>query len=185
MKVGISAMKSLRDGRVIMETQNKNEIELLCSNINDKCSQLLEAKIQKPRNPRIVIYNIPEEVDTGNAEGIITTQNPELMLNAGEVMPKFTYRGKWNAMNMVTEVGPKTRQKTLNTKLKVEWHICNTRNYIVVNRRYKCSRFNHKAGDCRGEETCPICMGNHNIKGCTAPTCDYKCVNCVNFKKYN
>jgi len=98
-----------------------------------------------------------------NAAEIITTQNPELMLNAGEVAPKFTYRGKQNAMNLVIEVGPQTRQKILSTKLKIGWHICNTRDYIVVNRCYKCSRFNHKASDCRREETCPLCMGGHNI----------------------
>jgi hypothetical protein len=49
----------------------------------------------------MVIYNIPEEVDMENAEGIITTQNPELMLSAGDVVPKFKYGGKQNAMNMV------------------------------------------------------------------------------------
>jgi len=46
-----------------METKSKEGVELLCTNINEKCSQLLEANIQKPRNPRIVIYNIPEEVN--------------------------------------------------------------------------------------------------------------------------
>jgi hypothetical protein len=103
--------------------------ELLCTNINDKYSQLLEENIQKPRNPRIVIYNIPEEVNAENAEEIITTQNPELKLNAGEVVPKFTYRWKRNAMSMVIEFGPQTRQKILSTKLKIGWHICNTRDY--------------------------------------------------------
>jgi hypothetical protein len=63
MKVGIYALQSLRDGRVIMETKSKEDIERLCTNINDNCSQLLEANIQKPRNPRLVIYNIPEEVN--------------------------------------------------------------------------------------------------------------------------
>ena len=53
MKVGICALKSLRDGRVIRETKSKEDVELLCTNINDKCSQLLEANIQKPRNPKL------------------------------------------------------------------------------------------------------------------------------------
>jgi len=44
----------------------------------------------------LVVYNIPEEVTVENAEDIITTQNPELTLNAGEVKPKFVYRGKRN-----------------------------------------------------------------------------------------
>ena len=132
-----------------------------------------------------MIYNIPEEVNAENAKEIITTRKPELMLNAGEVAPKFTYRGKRNTMILVIEVGPQTHQKMLSTKLKIGWHICNTREYIMLNRCYKCSRFNHKASDCRGEETCPLCMGGHNIKACTAPPCDYKFVNCVNYNKYN
>ena len=66
------------------------DIELLCTNINDKCSQRLQGNIQKPRIPRNVIYNIPEEVNADNTEEIISTQNPELMLNAWEVVPKFT-----------------------------------------------------------------------------------------------
>jgi len=28
-------------------------------------------------------------------------------------------------------------------------------------------------------------MGGHNIKACTAPPCDYKSVNCLNYNKYN
>jgi hypothetical protein len=76
-----------------------------------------------------VIYNIPEEVNPENAEQIITTQNPELMLNARKIVPKFMYRGKRNARNMVIEVGPQTRQKILSTKLKTGWHICNARDY--------------------------------------------------------
>jgi hypothetical protein len=89
-----------------------------------------------------------------------------------------------NKQIMVIEVGPQTSQK-INTKLKVEWHICNTRDYTVVTRRYKCSRFNHKAGDSKVEETCPLGMGDHNIKACTTPKGDNKCVNCVNFNKHN
>jgi hypothetical protein len=38
----------------------------------------------------------------------------ELTLKAGEVKPKFIYRGKRNTNNLVTEVDPQTRQKILN-----------------------------------------------------------------------
>jgi hypothetical protein len=115
MKVGICALKSLRDSRVVNETKSKEDIELLCTNMNHKCSQLLEANTQKPRNPRFVIY-IPEEVNAENAEEIITNYNLELMPNAGEVVPKFTYRRKRNAMNMVIEFGNQKRQKILSTE---------------------------------------------------------------------
>jgi len=68
-----------------------------------------------------VIYNIPGEVNVENADEIIQTRNPELMLNAGGggVVPKFPYRGKRNPQNLVIEVGPQTRQKILSTNLKI------------------------------------------------------------------
>jgi predicted nucleic acid-binding Zn finger protein len=146
--------------------------------------KLLEANIQKTINPRLVIYNIQEEINMENIEQILTTQNPELRLNEGEVVPKFTYRVKRDTMNLVIEVGSQTRQKILSTKLKLGWHICNARDYIVVTRCNKCSRYNHKANTC-SKQTCPHCMGDHNIKACTAPTRDYKRVNCTNYNKYN
>jgi hypothetical protein len=145
MKVGICALKSLRDGRVLMETKSKEEIKLLHSDINEKCSQLLEVNVQKPRNPKLVIYNITEEVTVENAEEIITTQNPELTLNAEEIKPKFVYKGKRDTKNLVIEVDPQTQQKIFNTKLKIGWHIYNTRDYIVVNKCFKCSRYNHRS----------------------------------------
>jgi len=124
MKVGICTLKSLRDGRVLMETKSKEEIELLYADINEKCSQLLEVNVQKPRNPKLVIYNIPDEVTVENTEEIITNQNPELTLNTEEVKRKFVYRGKRNTKNLVAEVDPQTQQKIFNTKLKIGWHIC-------------------------------------------------------------
>jgi hypothetical protein len=56
MKVGICAFRSQRDGRVLLETKSKDEIELLYPDIKDKCSQHLDVHIHKLRNPSIIIY---------------------------------------------------------------------------------------------------------------------------------
>jgi hypothetical protein len=103
-----------------MGTKSKEELQLLHVDINEKCSQLLEVNVQKPRNPKLVVYNIPE-VTVENAEEIITTQNTELTLKAGQVKAKFVDRGKRNTKNLVIEVDPQTRQKIFNTKLKIGW----------------------------------------------------------------
>jgi hypothetical protein len=47
--------------------------------INAKCGQL-EANIHKLRNPRLVIFNIPEDIFTGNLEDNLIAQNPYLNL---------------------------------------------------------------------------------------------------------
>jgi len=116
---------------------------------------------------------------------IVLIQNPELNLNAGDVKPKLIFKGKRNSRNPVIEVGSQTRQKIFNTKLKIGWLICNTEDYAVVNRCYKCSRYNHRTSNCRGEETCPLCMGSHKLKECSTSSRDYKYINSVSFNKCN
>jgi len=50
------------------------------------------------------------------------------------------------------EVGPQTRKQLLQTKLKIGWDICNVADYLVPTICYKCSRYNHKHNDCKGEK---------------------------------
>lgn len=186
MKVGILAMKNLRDGRVLIETGSREEIEKLHKAINEKCCQRLETTIPKLWNPNIVIHNIPEEVTVENAEEIIISQNPDLDLNTGNIKPKFIFTSNKKFRNLVIEVNSQTRKQLLQKKLKIGWLICYAEDYIRINRCFKCCRFNHRARDCRGEETCPKCAGQHNITECTVITeNDMKCINCTNWNKYN
>ena len=70
MKIGIRTLKSLRNGQVLIEADSKEELEKPNSQIH-KCGSQLEINIQKRRNPRLIIYNVPEALTTENAEGII------------------------------------------------------------------------------------------------------------------
>ena len=47
--------------------------------------------VQKLRNPRLVIYDIPEDITTQNIEDTIIAQNPELNLNKEDIIAKFAY----------------------------------------------------------------------------------------------
>ena len=91
--MGINSLKVLRDGRVQIETGNKEKIEILTRDIN-KCGDKLEVNIHKLRNPRIVIYNIPETISTRNIEATLLAQNPELNLKTGDITAKFSYETK-------------------------------------------------------------------------------------------
>jgi len=55
-------------GKALIETNTKEEIEVLEKHINTKCGGYLEANIHKLRKPRLVILNIPEDISTGNLE---------------------------------------------------------------------------------------------------------------------
>jgi len=177
MKVGISAFKTLKDGRILIEVGSKEERERISNRITEKCGKELEAKIQELRNPRLVIYNIPEDVTLENATKTIQEQNSELQPEECDLIAKYIYRTKRNIRNIVLEVTPHARRQLMNSKIKIGWFICKAADHIHVNRCFKCSRYNHRLADCRGEETCLLCTGKHKLRECTSMQNDYKCIN--------
>ena len=50
----------------------------------------MEVTASNLRNPRMVIYNVPQEINAENLEETIMTQNPELGLIQGDIEAKFT-----------------------------------------------------------------------------------------------
>lgn len=124
--------------------------------------------IPKLRIPRLVIHNIPDDITFENAERKILDQNPELNLNAGDLQAKFCYVTKNNRKNLVIEVSSQVRRDLLQTKIKLGWLMCKAHDYVVASRCFKCSRFNHRFRECRGEGTCPLCADRHQKKDCTA-----------------
>jgi len=62
INVCISALKTLRDGRILIEAGSKTEIEALGEKIQERCGEQLEINIQKLRNPRLIILNIPNVI---------------------------------------------------------------------------------------------------------------------------
>ena len=91
-------------------------------------------------------------------------QNPDLNLRKGEIVTKISYVMKKMNRNLGAEVGADIRKILLHRKIKLGWQICRIEDYLVANRRFKCSRFNRRLRDCRGEVTCPLCAGYHKLK---------------------
>jgi hypothetical protein len=185
IKVGITSLKPLRDGRVMIEASTKTEIEALGNKIEETCGAELEVNIQKRRNPRLVLLNIPEGITLENAEETIAKQNPELHIKEGDIRAKFCYNTKRETRNLVMEVNSETRKKIIQARIKLGWTICRADDYIVAKRCFHCSRYNHNFRDCRGEETCPLCTGSHKLKDCTAAKSDYKCINCLTYNRHH
>jgi len=68
-------------------------------------------------------------------------------------------------------------------KVRLGW-LCKIEDYLVANRCFKCSRFNHRFRECR-EETCHLCAGSHKLKKCTASPAAFKFINCLTYNKHN
>ena len=76
INVGINSLRQLRDGKVIMETNSEKETEKLGNEIRENCEEL-DVNIQKFRNPRSVLLNIPEDITLDNVGEAVTRQNQE------------------------------------------------------------------------------------------------------------
>ena len=185
IKVGIQAVRTLGDKGIQIETDSEEEINTLSTEISAKLGERLEIKKHTLRKPIIIIYNVTEEITTENITAIIQAHNPEINDNGEDIIAKFRYTNKKGRYNIVMEVGPKTRLQILQTKLKIGWEICNAADYLTPTRCFTCCRYNHKSKECRGEETCPHCAGKHKMKECTASASEQKCINCINYNRYN
>ena len=183
--MGINTFKSLKNGNVLFETNSKEEIEALGKVANVKCGDELEANIHKLRNPRRVIINTPEDISTENLEDTLIAQNPDHNWKKKDVKEKFSYETKKHIRNLVVVLGAKTRKLLLQKKVNLRWLICKIEDYVVANKFFKCPTFNHRFRDCRGEETCPLCVGRHKLRECTAFPTEFKSINCLMYNKYN
>ena len=185
MKVGVSTFKSLKNGNLMIQAGSRNDMEVICRNINEKCGKEMEAKGSKLWNPRMIVYRIPEEAQEENIKNSILAQNSELNIQDTDLETKFIFLDGRGNKNLVIVANPATRKKILGRKLKIGWNTCNNDDYIKVPRCYKCNKFNHRAKDCTGEITCARCADNHYTRECPANNQQLRCSNCINYNKYN
>jgi hypothetical protein len=176
IKVGVTVLKSLNDS-VLVETNSVEETEALGREIEMKCGEDLEPHIHRLRKPRIIIIDVPEDIDTTNIEDAIINQNPELNLIKGSITAKFIQVTKRKHRNAIVEVGADVRKNILNKKIKIGWQICKTDDYVTATRCFKCSKYNHRTMACREQTTCPLCAGPHTIKECKSNPTEHKCIN--------
>jgi hypothetical protein len=89
IKVGITSLKTLRNGRVLIEAGRKTEINLMGDNIRKECTQTLVVNMQTLRKPRMIILNTPTEITLENILEILTQQSSELATVGENIVPKY------------------------------------------------------------------------------------------------
>jgi len=74
----------------------------------------------------------------------------ELCVEQENITPRCFFKDTRRASNLMIEVNSTTRMKFLGKKMKLGWNMCNVDDYIKINRCYKCSKFNHRTQDRKG-----------------------------------
>jgi len=149
------------------------------------CGEELECYMPTLKNPRLIVFNVPEDITSENAAQAIVLQNFEWNLNESEIKPKFVFKDRKKGKNLVIEVNSEIRKRLVDGKLKIGWHVCNSNDYLSVTCCFKCSKYNHRAQECVGDIVCPYCAQSHKMHECKASKESHRCVNCINYNKYN
>ena len=155
IKVGITSLRSLRNGRVIIEGSSKKEIETLEEKIGEQCGEELEVKVQRLGNRSLVMLNIPDDTTLENVRETLTQQNPELGLKYGNIEPKFCYTTKRGTRNLVIELDSGSRNKLLQTIVKMGWTIRKIDDYIVAKNATAAAVINITIENVRGKKHVP------------------------------
>lgn len=185
LKVGIKNFKSISNGRVLIESHNKEDIIKICAEINNKLGDVANAQISKKLKPRLILYNIPEEVNKDNALTLIQQQNSDVFgENADVSVVHLLELKRIHKRHMVIEVSPTLRKKILDSGVKLMWSLCRARDHVSVLRCFNCCRYGHHSRDCKNELTCSNCSENHSHRDCQVKQENFTCTNCVNHNKY-
>jgi hypothetical protein len=92
IKVGIQVIKATKIEGILIETCSEEESNSLSLEINRKFGERLEIIKHKLRKPKIIIYNVSEEITTENVAVIVTAQIPGILTNGDDMGDKFRYK---------------------------------------------------------------------------------------------
>jgi hypothetical protein len=142
MEAGIGALKTLKNGWLLIETEKKSELVEVCKKINEVSREELEGYMPTLKNLRIIVFNVPEDITSENVEQAIVLQNSGLNLNESEIKPKFVFEDRKKQKNLVIEMNSETRKRLVDRKLKTGWHVCNSNDYLSLT--FCLKKFNSK-----------------------------------------
>jgi len=185
----IVGMRRRGKGAVVLETPSTDAAKVVAEDpvIVEKG---LKARVVGPRNPRLIMYDVPREVTIECIRKCLVLQNGfatlEERLNS-EFMLSFLKGPRSSPrVNYVVEVSPAIRNELLKLgRVFIEFSSCRVEDFCMVSRCFKCQGLGHVAKTCRAESfTCRHCgKVGHKEVDCPSKDSAPKCGLCARFNK--
>lgn len=168
-----------KNGKLVIKPQDQESADIL-RDLTKSSSNLTE---EKPKNPRLMLYNVeahltPQEIIDG-----ILQQNPKLDIpqSRESIKPIFKRgpRDRHN-VNWIIEVDPTLVQLFLEGPIYIGFTSCRTGRFEEVTQCLQCLGHGHPAKSCsRKEQICAHCAcSGHKSNVCDKKDSTPKCINC-------
>lgn len=186
LSIGVSKFTQRKDGSVLINCDDSENLEILKTNISSKMGDTYETVAPRNLLPKIIIYNVNAE-DISNRDNFCSNLFVQNKLERTDSTSVRIVRivNKKSDVDVIIELDPITFKTILLKKsLYVGWRRCHIRESFHVIRCYNCSKFGHLSKDCNDPIACPKCAEKHPLKECKAQL--FNCINCIdNNKKFN
>ena len=177
-KLKISNLAFKRNGTIVVDSENSIERQKIKNVIEEKIGSEYEIIVPKGPSPRIVIVGLSCTHTDSDLIDALKNQNSSLENSEIKIIKQYETKNKGN-FNAIIETDYETYVNLLNEKkIKVGWDICKVFEGNTVLQCFKCKGYGHKATQCRNEETCSRCHGNHKTSDCKKEEL-VKCINCI------
>ncbi|XP_029177728.1 uncharacterized protein LOC114945635 [Nylanderia fulva] len=196
LEVGISKLKKGNKGSIILGCESEGEMEKLRDTVREKLGDDFKVTEPKGVKPKIKAVIVGEEEMQMDDEALIDTikkQNKideELHIKIVKRMAKGNENsragsGRKEDGSLIMEVDEIAHELMLKKeKINIGWRKCPVFEHYSVKRCFKCWGYYHIAKNCKREETCHKCAGNHKASDCKVTK--MRCVNCMyKSKTYN
>lgn len=195
-EVGVSGVKHIRGGGILVSCPTRESAETLSKEVTDKLSDKYTVQEARKLNPRIRVVGLSERHAEDTFLNYLRVQNSKILEAASDIkLVSFdTVKGKGKhgeasdggrrvtIYQAVIQLDPGAYERALSAgRLFVGYDCCVVYDALDLLRCYKCSGFGHVSSSCKAKPACPRCSGDHLVTDCTSQS--LKCVNCFNASK--
>lgn len=193
LKLHVRGLRKIRNGGVIIRTDNKDDIHKLKSSQKLASSGLTVEEPSK-RRPRIAVIGVPVALTETEVFDCIYAQNlteklPNINRESFLESIKLSHKsGKKDRLtcNYILEVPAKIRKIIMDQgRIFINWTSCPVRDFTIVTRCFNCQQFGHAAKFCRETNpTCNLCgETGHSYKDCNSKGSPPQCATCKRFQR--
>ncbi|XP_046666808.1 uncharacterized protein LOC124358551 [Homalodisca vitripennis] len=187
MGLKIRRISKILNNGVALEVENAEQLRKLEEIKELRC--IVNIKKSKKRRPKVLVYDVPKELDGKTLTEVVYAQNNErkecTLENFQKSFRPLFKTGPKNkpTNNWVCEVSAETRNSLIRAgRVFINWASCKVIDHHIVTRCYKCQRYGHMAKDCKSEvDVCGHCAATgHETKACShkGDKTKAKCVHC-------
>jgi hypothetical protein len=175
----VTGLRTISKGKVVIEIKNKESTQSVVDEAKKRLGDKYEVSVPNMKNPRVKIMGIYDEYNEEELLYAMKCQNDWIEQDDDiKIVRIDKSKLRKDMFNAVIEVDSKLYCKIMEEgKMNIGWSRCRVMESVLILRCFKCGEYGHMIKECKNEEKCFKCAGDHRTTECKESF--FKCVNCL------